>query len=160
MPDQPLTAALYRNDSGQFTNVTRGSGLDIEFHGMGVACGDFDGDGLTDVFLSGVGEQHLFRNEGGGRFTDVTERAGLRSDHWGTSAAFIDYDRDGDLDLFVCGYVEWSREMDFEVDYRLAGIGRAYGPPMNFPGSFSRLYRNDGHRFTDVSEESGILVRI
>ncbi|MBX3745309.1 MAG: CRTAC1 family protein [Verrucomicrobiae bacterium] len=162
-PDRPPPRpALYRNDGGTFTDVTDGSGLDISFHAMGVACGDFDNDGLVDLLITGVGDQRLFRNEGGGRFRDVTAEAGLEvgPTDWGTSAAFIDYDRDGWLDLFVCGYVRWSREIDFEVDYRLVGIGRAYGPPMNFPGAFSRLYRNTGDgRFLDVSAQAGIEVR-
>lgn len=156
------THALYRNDGGRFVNVTAGSGLDVSFQGSGVACGDFDNDGRVDVFLTGVGEERLLRNEGDGRFRDVSAAVGLGADalDWGTSAAFLDYDRDGWLDLFVCSYVRWSREIDYEVDYRLVGIGRAYGPPMNFPGSFSRLYRNEGGgRFRDVSASAGVQVR-
>jgi hypothetical protein len=72
----------------------------------------------------------------------------------------MDYDRDGDLDLFVCNYVRWSRRIDLELDYQLPGIGRAYGPPMNFPGAFPYLYRNEGQGvFSDVSGESGIQIR-
>ncbi len=155
--------ALYRNDNGHFSDVTAGSGLgEARFQGMGVACGDIDSDGRVDVFLTGVGDQRLFRNLGGGRFADVTAEAGVQAatNGWSTSAAFLDYDRDGDLDLFVCQYVSWTREIDFEVDYRLVGLGRAYGPPMNFPGSFPLLYRNEGGgRFTDVSAEAGVQVR-
>ncbi|MFN0067169.1 MAG: CRTAC1 family protein [Limisphaerales bacterium] len=166
-PARPPTHALYRNDTPpggavRFTDVTAGSGLDVTFYGMGVACGDYDADGRVDVFISGVGDQRLFRNEGGGKFRDVTAAAGLVApEHaWGTSCGFLDQDRDGDLDLFVCHYVRWSREMDLEVDYRLPGIGRAYGPPMNFPGNTSRLYRNDGGgRFTDVTAAAGVEVR-
>jgi hypothetical protein len=152
------THALYRNDSkGRFQDVTRGSGLDVSFYGMGAAVGDYDNDGLPDVFISAVGQSKLFHNEGGGRFRDVGLDTGA---NWSTSAAWIDYDNDGDLDLFVCNYVRWSREIDFEVDYKLVGIGRAYGPPMNFEGSFPALYRNDGQgKFTDVSEASGIQIK-
>lgn len=154
--------ALFRNDGGRFVDVTASSGLAVSFQGMGVACGDFDNDGRTDLFVTGVGDQRLFRNEGGGRFQDVTVKAGLQAspDDWGTSSSFVDYDHDGDLDLFVCRYLRWSREIDFEVDYRLVGIGRAYGPPMNFPGTFPRLLRNEGGgRFVDVSAAAGIQVR-
>lgn len=166
-PASAPTHALYRNDTPpggpvKFTEATAGSGLDVSFYGMGAACGDFDGDGRVDVFISGVGDQRLLRNEGGGKFRDVTDAAGLRAapDAWGTSCGFVDFDRDGDLDLFVCHYVRWTREVDLEVDYRLAGIGRAYGPPMNFAGSTPRLYRNEGGgRFTDVSAAAGVEVR-
>lgn len=156
------TAALYANQGGgKFLDVTAGSGLDRSFHGTGVAVGDFDNDGRVDVFISGVGGCHLFHNEGGGHFQDVTAAAGITShaDDWGTSAAWIDYDNDGDLDLVVCHYVRWSREIDVAVNYQLVGIGRAYGPPSNFPGAQLSLYRNDGPgRFSDVSAASGILV--
>jgi hypothetical protein len=77
---------------------------------------------------------------------------------WSTGAAFFDADRDGDLDLFVANYVRWSKEIDFAVDFRLTGVGRAYGPPQNYEGTFPRLYRNDGGRFTDVSVEAGVQV--
>jgi hypothetical protein len=159
---RPSSHALYRNDGGVFRDVTAGSGLDVSFQGMGVACGDSDGDGRVDVLLTGVGEIRLYRNAGGGVFDDVSKAAGIGAApaDWSTSAAFVDYDRDGHLDLFVCHYVRWSREIDLEVDYKLVGVGRAYGPPMNFPGSFSRLFRNEGNgRFRDVSSEAGIQVR-
>ena len=97
----------------------------------------------------------MFRNRDGQRFEDVTREAGVGGNaaDWGTSAAFVDYDRDGDLDLFAANYVRWSRDIDFEVDYQLTGIGRAYGPPTNYAGTQSYLFRNDGDgRFADVSE--------
>ncbi len=156
------TAALYRNDGeGRFTDVTAGSGLDVPMYGVGVAVADLDGDGLRDVFITTVGENRLFRNLGEGRFEEITAAAGVGGapDAWSTSALFFDYDRDGLLDLFVVNYVQWSREIDFEVDYRLTGIGRAYGPPTNYAGTHSYLYRNNGDgTFTDVSEASGIQV--
>lgn len=158
----PPTAALYRNlGDWKFADVTATSGLGVSFHGTGIAVGDFDNDGWVDVFLSGVGRSFLFRNLGAGKFQDVTRAAGIssRPTDWSSSAAWIDYDNDGDLDLFVCHYVQWSRDIDISVDYRLVGIGRAYGPPDNFPGAHPRLYRNDGGgHFTDVSAASGIEV--
>lgn len=157
------TAALYRNDgTGNFQEVTSGSGLDVPIYGMGAAVGDYDGDGRIDVFMTAVGDARLFQNLGEGKFRDVTAAAGIarRTNDWGTSAAWMDIENDGDLDLFICNYVRWSREIDMEVDYRLVGVGRAYGPPMNFPGSFSVLYRNEGGgRFTDISERAGVQIR-
>jgi enediyne biosynthesis protein E4 len=160
--EAPPTAALYRNDGGQFTNVTAGSGLDVPFYGMGVAAADYNQDGRVDVLLTGVGGNRLFRNEGAGRFTDVTAETGVggRPEDWGTCSAWFDFDNDGDLDLFVGNYIRWSRAIDAEVGYSLVGIGRAYGPPNNFEGAFPYLFRNDGNgRFTDVSAASGLEVR-
>jgi hypothetical protein len=157
----PPIMALYRNDgTGHFQNVTRASGFGVSFYGMGVAVGDYDNDGWIDVFITAVGNNHLFHNENG-VFKEITAAAGVAGNpsDWSTSAAFFDYDRDGDLELFVANYVHWSKAIDFEIDFRLTGIGRAYGPPTTFEGSYPYLYRNDGVGvFTDVSAASGIQV--
>jgi hypothetical protein len=176
------TLALYRNKGkGEFEDVTKEAGLAATFYGMGVTVGDYDNDGWPDVFITGVGGNHLFHNEdaGGGRrrFVDVTARAGvggpggwpagggdfmaLRAPlNWSTSAAFLDYDGDGLLDLFVCNYVAWSPETDLRQGFRLEGVGRAYGPPTAFEGTHCFLYRNlGGGRFEDVSAPAGIVVQ-
>jgi len=158
-PGPAPTQALYANDgSGRFTDVTKEAGLDLTLYGMGVAVGDYDGDGWPDVYLTSLNENRLLHNEHG-RFVDVTEEAGVGGDPntWSSSAAFIDYDNDGDLDLVVINYVQWSRTIDLEIDFKLTGLGRAYGAPVNFVGTQNRLYRNDGDgRFTDVSAAAGI----
>jgi hypothetical protein len=160
---RPTTPALYRNDGGaKFTDVTADSGLDVSFYGMGVAAGDYDNDGGVDLLFTAVGENRLFHNEGGGKFKEVAKEAGVggEASQWSTAAAWLDYDNDGDLDLYVGRYVKWSREIDFEVGYKLVGLGRAYGPPMNFEGAFASFFRNEGNgRFTDVSKAAGVEIR-
>jgi hypothetical protein len=157
------TMALYRNKGhGQFEDVTEQSGLDVSAYGMGAAVGDYDNDGWVDLYITAVGKNHLLRNQGNGSFETTTEIAGVAGaeDHWSTCAAWFDFDNDGDLDLFVGGYVRWSREIDFEVGYSLVGVGRAYGPPNSFEGTFPCLYRNEGDgQFTDVSAGSGVMTR-
>ena len=158
--DRP-TSKLYVNDgSGRFTERTAAAGLDATFYGQGVAVGDYDNDGDPDLFFTAVGANRLYENRDG-RYVEVTVAAGVGGDPgaWSTAAAFFDYDNDGDLDLFVANYVRWSRDIDFEVDFRLTGVGRAYGPPTNYQGAHSYLYRNEGGgRFTDVSAAAGVEV--
>ena len=157
-PDPVPGHALFRNN-GDGTFSRQVSALGKVFYGMGVAVGDYDNDGMIDVFVSALGPDHLYRNLGGGSFQDVTGSAGVAGNResWSTSCGFIDIDNDGDLDLFVCNYVKWSREIDFKVNYTLTGIGRAYGPPTNFEGANSQLYRNNGDgTFSDISADAGI----
>jgi len=155
------SSALYRNvGNGRFEDVTADSGLGATFYGTGVAVGDYDADGDDDLFVAALGANRLYRNDAG-LFVDVTGDAALagREDDWSTSAGFLDYDGDGDLDLFVCNYVAWSRQIDRELAFTLNGRDRAYGPPTNYAGTHSYLYRNDGGgRFTDVSATAGIQV--
>jgi hypothetical protein len=181
---QPVpTMALYRNKgNGEFEDVTKEAGLDVTFYGMGVTVADYDNDGWPDVFITGVGGNHLFHNEpdgrGGRKFAEVTARAGVggpggwpvKSEgdfleqealmNWSTSATFLDYDGDGLLDLFVCNYVEWSPKKDLVQPFQLqGGVGRAYGPPTNFGGTHCFLYRNKGNgQFEDVTKAAGIVV--
>jgi len=160
--------ALLRNDGGHFSDVTSQAGIEPEpageeriSYGMGVAVGDYDGDGHPDLFLTGVGGNRLLRNRGDGTFADATAAAGVggSADQWTSSAGFFDADRDGDLDLFACHYVKWSREIDEQLAFTLNGTDRAYGPPTNYEGTFSTLYRNEGDgTFRDVSVEAGIQV--
>ncbi|QEG23760.1 VCBS repeat-containing protein [Mariniblastus fucicola] len=76
--------------------------------GSGVTIGDYDGDGLQDVYLCGTDiPNRLYRNLGGFKFEDVTFEAGVdgsiqRQDPWSSGASFADIDNDGDLDLYVC----------------------------------------------------------
>lgn len=162
-PAKAPTSALFENDgTGNFEDITKGSGLDFELYGNGVACGDFDGDGLVDVYLTAVGSNRLLHNDGSGKFSDVTEpmKVAGPNDGWSTSAGWFDYDQDGDLDLLVCNYIEWSREKDQSMEFTLDGSLRAYGRPADFRGAFPILFRNDGEAgFEDVSAAAGLQVK-
>lgn len=153
---------LYANDGrGGFTDVSDETGFEQTLYGMGVAIGDYDNDGWTDIFLSAVGHNRLLRNEEG-QFRDVTDEAGVAGagDAWSTSCGFVDYDNDGRLDLMVCNYVRWSKEIDLGQSFSLDGETRAYGPPRAFGGTFPYLYRNEGDgRFADVSASAGVQIR-
>jgi hypothetical protein len=81
----PLTDRLYRNDTDArspnpkpvFTDVTAAAGITASLYGMGVATGDFDNDGWTDLYVSNFGSNQLLRNNGDGTFSDTT------ADHFG-----------------------------------------------------------------------------
>jgi len=148
--------ALYRNNrDGTFTDVTRGSGLDVEMYGMGVAAGDYDNDGRDDVYITAIEGDRLFRNEGAFTFRDVTKASGIANANFGTSAAWFDYDKDGRLDLFVANYVTWRRDADLWCS--LDGTHKSYCTPEAYKGAASKLYRNvGGGRFADVSRQAGV----
>ena len=148
--------ALYRNNrNGTFTNITAGSGLDVEMYGMGVAIADYDNDGRDDVYITALEGDRLFHNEGGGKFRDVTRQSGIANRSFGTSAAWLDYDRDGRADLFVANYVVWTPETDLWCS--LDGATKSYCTPESYKGTASKLYRNlGGGKFEDVSAKAGV----
>jgi len=142
--------ALYRNNhDGTFTDITRGSGLDVEMYGMGVAVADYDNDGKEDVYVTALEGDHLFHGLGGGKFADVTAASGIQNANFGTSAAWLDYDRDGKVDLFVANYVQWNAKADLWCS--LDGATKSYCTPESYKGTRSRLFHNLGNgRFQDV----------
>lgn len=152
--------ALYRNEGdGTFTEVSEEAGVDLRGMGMGVARGDYDNDGWTDLFVTTYGENHLLHNEGDGTFEEVSARTGVgdREGFW-AGAAFGDYNRDGHLDLYVTGYVQYdssARAQEATAQYDVetpASIN-----PSTFPPERNLLYRNEGDgTFTEVSEEAGV----
>lgn len=149
---------LFRNlGGGRFRDVTAQYALPAGLYGMGAACGDFDNDGWTDLFLTALGDSRLLRNREGRTFEDVTRRYGVRTPGFPTSAAWLDYNRDGRLDLFVCHYVKWSPETD--RPFSLDGIRRSYARPDQYLGEPCQLLENRGDRFVDVSEKAGVRLR-
>jgi hypothetical protein len=147
LPVQPgaRSAQLLTRLEASETGVTHQNVLPMErtgnyLHvGGGAAAGDYDGDGLVDVFLvSQAGPSSLYRNLGGWRFENVTDAAGIAIDrkaHTGrwderfpTGAQFVDADGDGDLDLFVTA----------------------------FAGAATYFENRGGGKFQDATEESGL----
>jgi hypothetical protein len=158
-------ARLFRNDLRidadgtrvwRYVDVTAQAGFGAHGDGMGVAVGDYDGDGFVDVYLTSDGPNALYRNRGDGRFEDVTARAGVGDPRWSASAAFVDIDADGDLDLFVTNYLDVTASSTRPC-FEPAGA-RDYCPPNRYRPVPDRLFRNRGDgTFEDVSESAGIL---
>ncbi|MEM7305105.1 MAG: CRTAC1 family protein [Planctomycetota bacterium] len=97
---------LYRYDGPGFTDVTAGSGLQPH-DAIGVIVGDYDADGLDDMYVCTNADNHLYRNLGGGLFEDKAVDLGVTGDGiWSESASWADFDLDGDIDLYVGNYVE------------------------------------------------------
>ncbi len=161
--DPPLDR-VYRNDlvvhedgtrTLRFTDVTGSTGIVSDGYGMGVAAGDYDNDGWVDLYVTNLGANALYRNQGDGTFVDVTEKAGVGDPRWSTCAAFLDYDHDGDLDLFVANYVDFETDPDREC-YNNSSARDFCGPDAYNPVPDS-LYRNRGDgTFENVSVRAGV----
>ncbi len=158
-PSKPPRGALYRNQGdGTFLNVTETAGVAaVGLFGMGVAAGDYDNDGDTDLFVAGYVRSILFRNNGDGTFEDVTAKAGVANpDLWASSAGWFDYDNDGRLDLVIVNYLDWSPENNLFCGEQRPGY-RSYCHPNKYRGQPVTLYRNNGGgTFEDVSASSGV----
>jgi len=151
---------LLRNDDGVFTDITSTSGTGDTGYGMGVATGDYDNDGDTDIYITNVGRNTLLQNNGDGTFVDVTVQAGVGDEGWGASAGFADFDGDGDLDLFALNYLVWSHGLELDC-FNIKGTLDYCSPTNYMAPARDLLYRNNGDgTFTDVSQVAGIGTRI
>jgi hypothetical protein len=148
--------ALYHNNhNGTFTDITKGSGLDVEMYANGVAVADYDNDGLPDIYITAIEGDRLFHNEGHGHFRDVTATSGIHNANFATSAAWFDFDRDGRADLVVANYVVWSGPKDIRCS--MDGKTKSFCTPEVYPGESLKLYRNLGKgRFEDVTTKAGL----
>jgi enediyne biosynthesis protein E4 len=156
-PPKSLRNALYHNNrDGTFSDVTLKGGVPGTAYGMGVAVGDYDGDGFPDIYVTQYPNSILYHNNRDGTFTDVTTKAGLSAPGWATSAVWFDYDNDGRLDLFVCHFVDYSKtKLKFCGD--LLSGERHYCIPSIYDPMPCWLFHNNGNgTFTDISKESGV----
>ena len=99
---------LYRNlGSGKFQEITMEAGVDVAYgHGLGVVAGDFNGDGVDDIYVANDGDANQLWANDKGRFHDVALLSGAALNERGRAEAGMgiareDYDGDGDLDIFI-----------------------------------------------------------
>jgi hypothetical protein len=159
----PLQDVLYRNNgNGTFTDVSREAGITQRGNGLGVVSGDYDDDGLPDIFVANdTTPNFLYHNEGRGTFKEVALPSGVAvaSDgrpRAGMGTDFGDYDGDGDLDLFVTNH-----ELEAHTLFRNLGKGlfedvtlpSGVGPPtLPFVGF--------GAAFLDVDNDTDLDLAI
>lgn len=157
-----LMVTLYHQDGNSssihFTDITKESGLTTRGWGMAIAVGDYDNDGLPDLYVTGYGHNVLYHNLGNCRFEDVTTKAGVEAGGFSTGAAWADYDRDGHLDLFIARYVktDLNHLPDPARDFR-GYRGVLFELPDRMEGETDILFRNRGDgTFEDVSKKAGV----
>lgn len=152
---------LWRNNGeGTFVDVTEKAGVGYPGWGMGVATGDYDNDGWTDLYVTCFGPNRLYRNNGNGTFTDIAVKAGVADPRWSTGAAFGDYDNDGRVDLFVANYIDLKLDALPEFgrgkNCQFQGMPVQCGP-QGLMGAGDSLFHNNGDdTFNDVSRQAGV----
>ncbi len=154
--DPPHPCELFlNNQNGTFTEQAEKAGCAFTEYVKGVTSGDYDNDGLTDIFISTLnGRKILLKNitvKGGQiNFSDVSRQAGLSENMTRTFPTwFWDYDNDGWLDIMVCGY-EFNESLAF---YAAAEASHA---AVNNAGKVILFRNNHDGTFKNVSSEVGL----
>ena len=149
--DSSFHSCLLRNlGDDRFGDVTEPAGLTGVGLGysFGVAAGDYDNDGCTDLFIANAGPNALYRNQGDGTFSNVTVGSGLDTkteDLLSVDAAWFDYNQDSLLDLVVSHYTYWNPSTDKPC----------------YMGDGTKYYCNLGQgKFKDVSREAGFTAAL
>ena len=135
-----------------FENRTAGSGLESSAFGVGATAGDVDGDGDSDLVVTGFEGTVLYRSQGDGTF--ILDQS-FQAENCASSATFIDFDLDGDLDLYICRYANIALNPDKEC--RDAAGRLEFCGPTAYPPLHDLLYANNGDgTFEDVTAEHRI----
>lgn len=152
------SSKLYLNKGDfKFEDITEKAGLGTKNWISGVSMADVNNDGFLDIYACGSGPSKnidnkrnlLFINNKNGTFTELAKNWGVDDPGNATCASFFDMDNDGDLDFYLGNHddkyfsdinVPFSRNLNLNVH------------------SQQHMFRNDGGKFTDISEASGMMA--
>ena len=146
---------LYLNRGDlKFEDITLTAGIYKRGWSTGVTMADVNADGLLDIYVCKSGNypadkraNELYINKGDLTFDERAADFGLADTTYTTQAAFFDYDKDGDLDVYLITSTNAIRNPNKLTKVTDDGTGL----------SVDKLYQNQGNKFTDVSEQAGIL---
>ena len=157
---------LYRNErNGQFADVTLSAGVEsAAAWGMGCSVADFDGDGYEDLYVTKLGRNTLYRNNGNKTFTDISRSSRTNYEGWSTGSVWGDFDKDGWLDLYVVNYVDFDftnpPQPGSGETCKYLGIDVACGPRGLKPAA-NVFFRNNGNgTFSDETELRGLRTQL
>lgn len=142
----------------KFKDITASAGIGKKNWSTGVTMADVNNDGFLDIYVSQGGnfnnpetrQNLLFINNGNLTFTEKGEEFGLNDKGIGTQASFFDFDKDGDLDCYVLNECKYEG-VPLNIVLKDVGIHQ------NLVDASGKLYRNDGNKFTDITEQAGVL---
>ena len=161
LPDVYFTANMGKNHlylnkgNFKFEDITEKAGIGgTKAWSTGVVMADVNADGFLDIYVCNSGDidgdnkqNELFINNGDLTFTEKAAEYGLDDKGYSTHAAFFDYDKDGDLDMYLLNN-SYQAIGSFNLRKNIRGVRDPVGG--------HKLFRNDGGKFTDVSEAAGI----
>ncbi len=149
------TNVLYLNKGDfKFEDISHSAAIEGKGWSTGISFADVNGDGWTDIYVckSGSAEgiqsrNELFINNGDLTFTEQAKEYGINEQGNSTQGVFFDYDKDGDLDMYLLKNFPKAIG-SFNLKENQRSVRDSLGG--------HKLFRNDGNKFTDVSEAAGI----
>src|SRR5256714_2625231 len=156
----PPNFLLHNEGNAMFLDRTETAGLNVDNDRYSFACawGDYNSDGLPDLYVANdFGRNNLYRNNGGGEFTAVSAEAGVEDVGAGMSATWFDFDNDGKPDIYSAAM--WSG-----AGIRVSEQARFHeDAPENIRALYRQhargnsLYRNQGNgKFKNIGNAAGV----